>query len=123
MAATAPRMSATGLEPRRVAALDWLGGEPPLVAEGAPDEVLDKVGLEIVLLAPGVDETEAEAEELEVMLALEDDDLELLAEDEALEEDEVAETEELALELAVLPESLIRPLKLEGPVAGLISRA
>jgi hypothetical protein len=108
MAATAPRMRATGLEARSAAAFwDCWGGELPPVAEGEPEEAVGVLEEEaMVELEPeeGVGTPEAEpAAEVVLVVRVEDallvvaetetDEAELLAEEEGLEVLEALELE------------------------------
>lgn len=130
MAATAPKMSASGLEPRTVAALVDSGGPPVEVAvlvESAPVSapVLESVGLEIVLLAPGVDETEteAEAEVAVVMSVVVLSAVVLTSVEDMVSEALVADGVEEPDDSEELPLRAIRPLKLGSAPSWAISSA
>lgn len=115
MAATAPKMSANGLEASVEAALVFWGapallvGEPELEPEGRADGVAERerVAVETVLLLPGVlREADAEAE-AEVMVL----GVSVVAADEAAEDSEAeAEAEAEGETLAELPVSLMGPM-------------
>lgn len=113
MAATAPKMSASGLEPSMPAALVSWGGEPPEEVGSLvePEPVLESVALAMVLLEPMVDETEAEAEVAVVIRVVVVSTVVLISVEEAVSEavaEGEAEPEELGS--AELPVSVIRSL-------------
>lgn len=104
MAATAPKMSAMGLEPSAAAAPPLLLGTAPLAVEEGL-ELPVGVRVAVVMVEFAWPEDEAEAEEA-LAEALE----EALAEAEAEAEDEAAPDEEAAAELegvAALPPTVI----------------
>jgi hypothetical protein len=110
MAATAPKMSASGLEASMEAAPVLWGGPEPVVEPVGADVPVERVALLMVLLVPELGEGTPETEVLVTVLVMvavsEDEADEDEAEDEAVEEADEAEDEALAEP----PERLIKPV-------------